>query len=424
MPKKKEKKTKETIFVQIASYRDPELLPTIRDILDKADSPDSLVIAIAWQHKKEDSWDNLDEYVNDKRFKIIDIDHKAAKGVCWARNSVQSLYQDEDYTLQLDSHHRFAKGWDTMLKNEVKSLQKSGHKKPLITGYIPSYDPENDPEGRVNIPWKMNFDRFIPEGAVFFLPAAFDPHDDKTKPLPSRFYSAHFAFSVGAFAKEVRHDPNMYFHGEEISIAARAFTHGYDLFHPHEVVCWHEYTRKGRTKHWDDHTNWYIANTSSHSRNRKLFGMDNEDQDIDFGEYGFGKERSLLDYEKYAGLSFSRRAIAPQTKDKIAPNINNKVSDEEFYGSLLTIFKHCIDISFKQVPLDDYDFWCVAFKDSEGNDIYRRDADENEIKRMKTDPDGYCKVWREFQTEQKPDSWVVWPHSKSMGWSSPITGLL
>lgn len=423
MIKQKEEKT-ETIFVQIASYRDPQLLPTLRDMLEKADNPESIHVGIAWQRNPDDEWDNLDEFQDNSNFKIIDINYKEAKGVCWARNAVQSLYDEEDYTLQLDSHHRFAKGWDSTLKQMIKDLQSDGHDKPLITAYIPSFDPDNDPQGRVNVPWKMNFDRFIPEGAVFFLPATFDHHDDSSKPLPARFYSAHFAFSVGSFAKEVRHDPNMYFHGEEISIAARAFTHGYDLFHPHKVVCWHEYTRKGRTKHWDDHKNWHISNTKSHTRNRKLFGMDNENRDLDFGEYGFGSQRTLLEYEKYAGLCFSKRAISPQTKDKIAPNIHHQITDENFYASLLSIFRHCVDISFNQVPYDDYDFWCVAFKDSEGNDMYRQDATNEEIQRMKTDTDGYCKIWREFQTEIKPNSWLVWPHSQSRGWSEPITGLL
>jgi hypothetical protein len=43
---------------------------------------------------------------------------------------------------------------------------------------------------------------------------------------------------------------------------------------------------------------------------------------------------------------------------------------------------------------------------------------------MKNDPDGYCKVWREFQTTAKPKYWVVWPYSKSKGWGERITGNL
>ena len=75
--------------------------------------------------------------------------------------------------------------------------------------------------------------------------------------MPARFYSAHFCFAPGSFCLEVPHDPNYYFHGEEISVAVRAYTWGYDLFHPHKIICWHEYTRKNRTKQWDDDKEWY-----------------------------------------------------------------------------------------------------------------------------------------------------------------------
>jgi hypothetical protein len=428
MKAQKEKKTKKnpnTIFVQIASYRDPQLLPTLRDMLDKAKYPENLRIGISWQHSKDDAWDTLDEFLSDDRFRILDIDYMKSQGVCWARNAVQSLYGGEKYTLQLDSHHRFAQDWDETLINMLKLLQKEGHEKPLITSYIPSFDPDNDPAARIQEPWKMNFDRFIPEGAVFFLPANFDSWEDKTRPLPARFYSAHFAFSVGEFAKEVKHDPNYYFHGEEISIAARAYTHGYDLFHPNLVVCWHEYTRKGRTKQWDDDKEWVRRNNECHLRNRKLFGMDGEKQDIDFGDFGFGDKRTLREYEKYSGLCFSKRAITQQVLDhKPPPDINQNSDDTTFDASLLSIFKHCIDIGFAQVPENDYDFWAVAFKDKNGNDVYRKDADASEVMRMKSDPDGYCKVWREFQVAEKPHSWIVWPHSASKGWAEPITGIL
>lgn len=414
-----------TIFIQIASYRDPQLLPTIKDMISKAKHPENLRIGIAWQRCETDTWPDIHEFLDDKRFRIMDIPYTESCGVCWARNKVQSLYDGEKYTLQLDSHHRFAQDWDETLINMVENLQNDGHKKPLLTAYIPSFDPDNDPQARVNEPWKMNFDRFIPEGAVFFLPASFDPWDGKDKPLPARFYSAHFAFTVGEFCNEVPHDPNYYFHGEEISIAVRAYTHGYDLFHPNKVVCWHEYTRKGRTKQWDDDKEWVRRNNECHLRNRKLFEMDGEKNDIEFGKYGFGSVRSLRDYERYAGLSFSKRAIQKSVLDhKPPPDPLQNASDEEFDKSFLRIFKHCIDVGYHQVPEDDYDFWAVAFKDKEGNDIYRKDADKEEILRMKNDPDGYCKVWREFQTDQNPSSWIVWPHSISKGWAEPITGNL
>ena len=153
--------------------------------------------------------------------------------------------------------------------------------------------------------------------------------------------------------------------------------------------------------------------------------MDGEKQDIDFGKYGFGKVRTLKDYEKYAGLSFSKRAIRQDVKDNKPPSeTNQSISDEEFNDSLLSIFKHCIDISYGQVSENDYDFWAVIFKDEHDKDIFRQDAIPDEIHRMKNDPDGYCKVWREFQTQITPKKWIVWPHSISKGWCEMITGYL
>jgi glycosyltransferase involved in cell wall biosynthesis len=398
------------IFVQIASYRDPQLIPTIKSMLENAKKPKDVVLSICRQYHPDDNFDNLDEYRDDKRFRIKDVLYSESKGVCWARNLTQQLYKGEEYTLQIDSHMRF---------------EKKGFPKPLLTGYVSSFDPDNDPSGRVTEPWRMSFDRFIPEGAVFFLPETIPNWREMNEPVTSRFYSAHFAFTLGKFCEEVQHDPEFYFHGEEISIAVRAFTHGYDLFHPHKVVIWHEYTRKGRTKQWDDDKEWGKKNELSHKKNRQLFGMDGEEITLDFSKYGFGTERTLKDYEIYSGLKFSRRAVQQYTLDKhYPPNPQIFETEEEWESSFARIFKHCIDIGFTQVPEKDYEFWVVAFHNEKDETIFRKDADINEINRMMTDPDGYCKVWRDFQTIHKPKYWVVWPYSTSKGWCERITGNL
>jgi glycosyltransferase involved in cell wall biosynthesis len=413
------------IFVQIASYRDPQLIPTLKSMIENAKNPKKLIIGICRQYHPDDKFDVLDEYKNDKRFRVTDVLYSESKGVCWARNQVQQLYGGEDYTLQIDSHMRFEKNWDDTFIKMIKQLQKKGFEKPLLTGYVSSFNPENDPEQRIREPWRMAFDRFIPEGAVFFLPESIPGWQDLKEPVPARFYSAHFCFTLGKFSVEVQHDPEFYFHGEEISIAVRAFTHGYDLFHPHKVAIWHEYTRKGRTKQWDDDKEWGIKNSTSHKKNRQLFGMDGEEITMDFSKYGFGTERSLKDYEIYSGLLFSKRAIQQHTLDKnYPPNPTIYETEEEWINSFSSIFKHCVDIGFHQVPEKDYDFWVVAFHNEKDETIFRKDADINEIKRMMNDPDNYCKVWREFPTTQKPKYWVVWPHSESKGWCDRITGNL
>ena len=414
------------IFIQIASYRDPQLIPTIKSAIENAKNPKNLRFGIARQFHPDDKFDDLSEYKKDRRFRILDIPYNESQGACWSRNLIQQLYKKEEYTLQIDSHMRFEKNWDDIAINMIKDLQAKGYSKPLLTGYVPSFDPDNDPASRVKEPWRMVFDRFIPEGAVFFLPEVIPGYKNLKRPVTARFYSAHFCFTVGQFSTEVQHDPLYYFHGEEISIAARAYTHGYDLFHPHKIICWHEYTRKGRTKQWDDDKQWVDKNTKSHKRNRKLFSMDGEIYNPEeFGVFGFGNVRTLRDYEKYSGLNFSKRAIQQYTLNKQdPPNPYNYETEEEWENSFSRVFKHCIDIGFSQVPEPDYEFWVVAFHNEKDETIFRKDADAGEIARMKMDPDGYCKVWREFQTTEQPKYWVVWPHSKSKGWCDRISGNL
>jgi len=422
-----------SIFIQIASYRDPELVSTLSSLIDKKSCENALHICIHNQYSETDVFDkDLDNFILDQHknklvdFTVIRTHYSESKGACWARNAIQQEYKEEDYTLQLDSHHRFVENWDLECIKMVKQLQKRGYSKPLLTGYIPSYDPENDPEGRTQQAWRMTFDRFIPEGAVFFLPEEIQGWQDLTEPIPARFYSAHFCFTLGKFSKEVQHDPQYYFHGEEISIAARAYTHGYDLFHTQKIIAWHEYTRKGRTKHWDDVPTWGEHNSQSHSRNRRLFSMDGEVYDKkEFGKYGFGKKRSLREYEKYSGLLFSKRAIQQSVIDKLDPPVTEVYeTEQEWLDSFSQIFKHCIDVNYESVPEEDYEFWVVAFEDKEGNTIYRKDSTKEEIEGMMNDPDGYCKVWREFPTTVTPVKWVVWPYSESKTWCNKIEGNL
>ena len=412
----------ETIFVQIASYRDPELRPTIKDMLDNAKWPENLRICIAWQHSEEDEWDHLTEYLDDPRFKIIDINYKDAKGVCWARNRLQRYYNGETYTLQLDSHHRFTKNWDETLIDMLKGLQKKGHKKPLLTAYLPGYFPNNDPDGRNIEVWHTNYDRFMPEGPIFIVPCHVDNWQKLTKPIPARFYSGHFGFTLGSFVHDVPHDPDFYFHGEETSISARAFTHGYDLFHPHMPVIWHEYTRQGKQRHWDDHQ-FSPLDKRSFRKYRALFGIDDQDRsEFDFVGLDLGKERPLSEFERYVGVDFKGKRVPKHTAEQKMLPIPFK-SEKEWEGNFVKRFKYCIDVYKGSLPENDYDCWVIVFKDKNGNEINRMDASEDEVKSIiasSPKDDHFYHIWRTFECDEMPHSWKLWPHSRSKDWNTEI----
>jgi len=459
------KSTANTIFVQIASYRDFQLIPTINDMLANAKRPGDLHISVCWQHGPDETLEMftsngfvVGETVNDVRIhglslvsmmkedaelSVIDVQFLETKGACWARNTLQQLYNGEKYTLQLDSHHRFTRHWDETLINMLESVRTKETPKPLLTAYAPSFDPVNDPSSRAKEPWKMDFDRFIPEGAVFFVPSRIDNWQQLNRPIPARFYSAHFAFADGSFAVEVQHDPEYFFHGEEISIGVRAFTHGYDLFHPHRVVLWHEFTRRNRVKVWDDHTtsqkndgnvelDWVERNNHSHRRNRILFGMDGEDPNqMEFGKYGFGRARSLRQYEEYAGISFAYRGVQQLTLNRspnhhYPPNDIRYGSEEEWKATFVRsndigISVHRNELKLKEHFGDDqpdFDFFYVGVHDQEGKEIFRKDLQEHEIKRyLQHDWINYRFI---FFDNRRAVTYTIWTHSRSKGWLTKI----
>ncbi len=363
---------------------------------------------------------------------LIDIPHHESKGACWARNQIQQRYSGEEFTLALDSHHRFAPEWDRRCIEMVSQLQAEGHAKPLLTSYAPPFQPANDPEGRQQYATKMDFDRFSPEGAILFRASALQK--GTSKPVPARFLSAHFIFTLGEFCTEVPHDPELYFHGEEINLAVRAFTHGYGLFHPHEILCWHEYTREGRQKHWDDHSDWHLDNGRAHVRNRQLFGMD-ETSGVcdapDFGSYGLGGRRSLRDYERYAGVHFHKRAVHEHTMRHLPlPVPGADDGDAEWERAFCEEIEHTITLDRLPHPdSDEIDFWCVAYDDPYDQQVFRRDLVGDELKETivgwRADAGAMpLRISNRFYAPKgrPPVKWTVWPHHRREGWREKVVG--
>ena len=413
---------KNKIFISIASYRDPELIPTIKDCIAKSSKSNDLVFAISRQYHPDDKFDDLKDFENLKNFKVINTEYSKSLGVCHARHKLQTLYSSEDYYFQLDSHHRFCKDWDKKLISTLKDLKKSGSKKPLLSSYLPAYDPDVKNETKMNDIWRTYIDRFMPEGPIFIFPESISNWKNAKKPEKARFISGHFIFTQGSFANDVPYDPNLYFHGEESSLAARAFTHGYDLFHLHRPYVWHHYNRPNSRRHWDDNSKWQNLNLKSFQRYRKLFGMDGLKKS-NFNKYGFGKERSLLDYEMYAGISFSERKIHEKTVNRVPPPIETKFSDRNT-ENYVSEFKYCIDLPKSMFTESDYDVWVMAFKDKSGQEMVRLDAGKDEVSSLlHSDPkDNFVRFWRKFPTKHLPSKWIVWPHSESKGWLSIIEG--
>ena len=307
-----------SIFIRIASYRDSELVPTIVNCLNKARWPADLRFGLCWQHDRTESIGNFSA---DSRFRILDIDYLSSRGMGWARSECARLYDGEEFTISLDSHHRFTEGWDRLLI-EMMALVPSS--KPVLTTYPPSFDPGDDSSFQTE-PTLIGFVGFNSDGTLSKTGIPIDDFGSLCAPVPSRFYAGGCAFSTAGFLEQVPPDPHIYFSGEEDSMAIRAFTHGYDLFHPHRIVCWHQYERRDQPKHWSDHVagktrgpEWHELESRGVKRFRRLLGLDPLEDEV-FGPYGLGTARSLARYQQCAGLNFSKQTASTAARAARVP---------------------------------------------------------------------------------------------------------
>jgi len=394
-----------------------------------------IVFGVCHQYNPDDAFLKLDSFFQpasllgyNNLVKVNEMLYTEAKGLPFARAKVNEMITDEDYVLQLDSHHRFAKNWDETLINWHLGLEAKGYK-PLIAGYLPRYNPLNDPAERAMEPWQSQFACFYPFGTIFIRPARLEGWENMTEPVPARFLSGHFAFARTQWARDVKHDPNIYFSGEEINLTVRSYTHGYDLFHPPKVVVWHSTMREERSGIlvWDDQSkrgvNWGALQDNARKRIRVLLGSE-IDYTVDLTGYELGTARTLRDYEKYAGINFKKRAVQKYTyENKFPPN--PVIEDEkEWENSFMTSFYHCIRFDKTIFKYNDYDFWVLAFDDENRIAIYRDDLNQTQIQEIMSNPGNYIGIEKFFLTEKIPVKWVVWAHRKNGDWAERIEGIV
>lgn len=278
------------IFIQVAAYQDPQLLPTINDAIKKAQFPDNLVFGIVDQSPTP-----LTNLPSQCRY--MHIDSKHSRGVCWARHLANTLYHNEEYFMQIDSHMRFDEGWDTILINQLVQLKANGYPKPVLTCYPNMYwldEAGNDvygTKGRTNVTIAVGWNNDM---------LLLAPGPSVTEFKNSLVVAGGFIFTTGDFIS-VQYDPKLYFLGEEIILTVQAFTRGYDMVHPANCPIYHFYTRTGAIRHWSDHADWHITNTASETFIKNALRGNTPSY--------FGNLRTLQDYEHYSGISFTNLSL-------------------------------------------------------------------------------------------------------------------
>ncbi len=257
------------IYVQIPAYRDAELVPTLRSLYATAAHRQRLRTRVLWQRGPHDVLPP--DVLALPGFEVEAVPAARSEGCNWARQRLQSSWNDEPYTLLLDSHHRFVRGWDLLIVGMLEQLRAAGVRRPLLTGYLPSYYPDREPAGRKRRPFKIY--PYSREDGVLVRLTSLPIRGWRAlaAPIPADFLSLHFILADGRFNNDVPFDPEIYFFGDEVLTSVRAFAAGYELFHPHRVVGWHAYNRDRRVPHWVDHDDWAERHVRSLDRMRRIY---------------------------------------------------------------------------------------------------------------------------------------------------------
>ena len=287
------------ILVEIAAYKDPETVKTVRSAIIQADHPERVYFAICYQS------DNLTDYnilKSIKNCKIKYVKEKDAKGSCYARYLCQQLIEDEKYIWQIDSHMRFVKHWDTKM---IELIQETKDPKACISFYPPYCD-----EDMMSLPLDdKTYDKPVGGGTMY----TYGFHDGdsiftannvtmndmiREKHLARNpFVSAGNFFAYADAHREVWHDPKMYFYGDELPMAIKLFTHGFNIYGCSDSYIYHQYERKNASFPKVEH-----CTTIEIERFRQLVGLDKGEPLEE--KLGLGKVRSFEEFEKFSGLDF------------------------------------------------------------------------------------------------------------------------
>jgi hypothetical protein len=293
-----------SVFIQIASFHDYELEKTILDAIEKSSKENELFFGIHSVFHKSNNvcipeLDNVRCLISKAPANI---------GIGQGRALAHSLYEDEDYYLQIDSHSRFAAGWDKLLIEDILYYKDQGINKPALTAYPAQYRYVDGKEVLEENPHPQNI---ILDNEKHFK--------EKYRPInvgvaPRGIYqksvSGGFIFTEKPF---INVNKNIAF-AEEFNVAMCLYTNGYDLIMPRTMPIFHQYSGpvKGEPEAYNRKHVWYDETYS-----QKLFRIqeagDEENkfiiQNKAVGKYWLGTERTLDEFAKYAGLNFDTMEI-------------------------------------------------------------------------------------------------------------------
>lgn len=323
--------TMETIFINIAAYNEEDIIDTVQTALEKAEYPERVYLGVVLHYPKGD-FPDLTAFANTQ---VIKVSATIGLGLGITRNLAASLYKGEDYYLQIDAHTVFKQNWDSTLIKNYKDLLHVAEK-PIISTYVPYYYRDRVTGEKLTMakdqlwekdynPWTLvsrshpdaigmeeeeTYYKFAYGVEALDSPASKNADFSITPYEEHYFISGHFLFTSSLFLQEVKYDPRLAYHEENV-IAMLAWTRGYRIFNIKDHVLW---TREMWTLGRDVPNSWKVTylEKDEHGvsfRDKVVAGTLRNKEILTgkiLGELGAPTQELLDQYEKAAGLDYKK----------------------------------------------------------------------------------------------------------------------
>lgn len=309
----------EDIFVSVPSYRDPFCSDTLRNMFDNAKNPQRVFVGLCDQvHPNDIEELCIPPRGLENQVRTVRIDYKQSRGPTFARYIASKLWNGEKYFLKIDAHSHFLKDWDQILVDMIRKFPK----KTILTHYPVAEDLLLGDNQINHFPWMCK---------AVFRPDAYDGlliqsceechsinHPDSVS-CPTPFVAAGFLFGSSKMIYDVPYDRHLpwLFEGEELLLAARLWTSGWNFFSPLTNIISHQYGYRNHSIREEVKGSTSDANTMS--RVRYLLGQflpegenwkkasfpTNNSEEIT--ELGLGSDRTLEEYLQFAQIDWIKR---------------------------------------------------------------------------------------------------------------------
>lgn len=296
------------IFINIASYRDSELIHTVNNLITNAEYPELLRIVVYEQNGPNDS--SIYGVYPTEQVLVLRDHYSIAKGPVWARAKIQKEYSKEEYYLQIDSHMRTIKNWDTVLKHLINLVPEPA----VLTQYPPEYSLETNNLDPNKIRSGLYIQGFGPKDHFTRIQSDFiNPVNKRNFPYTSKAWSACFSFSRGNIVKDAVYESTFeyLFFGEELDITLKLFTRGYYFFSPHISVFYTLFKRSHRATYWLDipiDQRQYLEEKSINKLWKRILNYEK-------GPCAYDTVRTIKDYMKFADIiSFENSKLSTKAK--------------------------------------------------------------------------------------------------------------